>query len=431
MTNHKLGDKWNDTHTKAFLDLKAEMTAEPVLRGPKWDGTPFIITTDGSQDAFGAVLTQKFEYTLPSGKVIRRLHPIGFASKRTSKTEEKYKPFLLEFAALKFGLDKFADITWGFPIEVETDCQALRDHLMNDKLSATHARWRDGILAHQITDIRHVPGRLNVVADGISRAAEGTENEDGDGSEWTVSEDWEANMGLTHDIFHTSDASMPEIAKLRERFKNEPIFAEVIDAILELDQGVSLRQRKRARHRASEYAIDEGKLWRVAGGHSTRARSKVECITREEATQLAALEHETNGHWQRDSVKKSLLDRIWSPGLDASIIKGITNCGVCKNFGGKHLHSLLDPITRRHPFELLVGDYLSLPTGKGGFHTVGLYLDTYSQHVFGYKYKMAGSAKTTVDSLDRIFHGFAPWETFMTDGGRHFDNKEVRELCEK
>jgi hypothetical protein len=188
MTNHSLKDRWTDKHTRAFIDLKAEMTAEPVLRGPRWDGTPFIITTDGSQDAFGAVLTQKFEYTLPSGKTVRKLHPIGFASKRTSRTEEKYKPFLLEFAALKFGLDKFSDITWGFPIEVETDCQALRDHLMNDKLSATHARWRDGILAHQITDVRHVPGRLNVVADGLSRANEGTQNEEGDGSGWTVSE---------------------------------------------------------------------------------------------------------------------------------------------------------------------------------------------------------------------------------------------------
>ena len=153
MANHKLKDRWSDAHTKAFINLKAEMTAEPVLRGPRWDGTPFIITTDGSQDAFGAVLTQRSEYTLPSGKIVRKLHPIAFASKRTSKTEEKYKPFLLEFAALKFGLDKFADITWGFPIEVETDCQALRDHLLNDKLSATHARWWDGILAHQIVDI--------------------------------------------------------------------------------------------------------------------------------------------------------------------------------------------------------------------------------------------------------------------------------------
>ena len=49
--------------------------------------------------------------------------PIVFASKRMSKTEEKYKPFfLLEFAALKFGLDKSTNITC-FPIKIETDCQ--------------------------------------------------------------------------------------------------------------------------------------------------------------------------------------------------------------------------------------------------------------------------------------------------------------------
>jgi hypothetical protein len=138
---------------------------------------------------------------LTSGRTVTKLHPIALASKRTSKTEEKYKPFLLEFAGLKFALDKFSDVIWGFPVEVETDCQALRDHLMNDKLSTTHARWRDGILSHQIVDVHHVPGRINMVADGLSRAAKGAPREEGDGSKWTVSEDWEAMTGLTHDLF--------------------------------------------------------------------------------------------------------------------------------------------------------------------------------------------------------------------------------------
>ena len=267
MTNFKLKDHWNKEHTRAFLTLKTALTSEPVLKGPKWDGTPFIITTDGCKDAFGAVLTQRFETVLPSGRVVKKLHPIAFASKRTSKTEEKYKPFLLEFAALKFGLDKFSDIVWGFPVEIETDCQALRDHLLNDKLSATHARWRDGILAHQIIDVRHVPGRINVVADGLSRACEGLPNEENDSSHWTVSEDWEAATGLMHDVFLLTDPNLPEVSQIRERFKDEPIFLEVIEALLDLDQGKSAKLRKRARHRASEYLFNEGKLWRVAGGH--------------------------------------------------------------------------------------------------------------------------------------------------------------------
>ena len=431
MANHKLKDHWTDEHTRAFIALKSAMTSEPVLKGPKWDGTPFIVTTDGCKDAFGAVLTQKFETVLPSGKTVSRLHPIAFASKRTSKSEEKYKPFLLEFAALKFALDKFSNTIWGFPVEIETDCQALRDHLLNDKLSATHARWREGILAHQIIDVRHVPGRINVVADGLSRANEGLPNEEGDGSQWTVSEDWETATGLTHDIFYTTNPATPEVVQLRERFKNEPIFSEVIDALLNLDHGKDVRLRKRARHRASEYSIAENRLWKVAGGHHIRARAKVECITKDEATALAREEHAKKGHWGRDAVKKALMDRVWCPNLDSSVVTGISQCGQCKNFGGTHLHALLDPITRRHPFELLVGDYLSMPNGKGGYHTIGLYLDTYSQHIWAFKYKTAGSAKTTTDALSKVFQGFVPPETFMSDGGKHFDNNDVRELCNK
>jgi hypothetical protein len=72
-----------------------------------------------------------------------------------------------------------------------------------------------------------------------------------------------------------------------------------------------------------------------------------------------------------------------------------------------------------------------MPMGKGGYHTVGLYLDTFTQHVWGFKFKTAGTGKTTVKSLDDIYGGFAPAEVFMSDGGKHFKNNEVRQCCEK
>ena len=87
------------------------------------------------------VLAQEMTMKLPGGKEVRCLHPIAFASKRTSTSGEKYKPFLLEFAALKFAFNKFLDIVYGYLVKVRTDCQALHNVLMNDKLSATHTRW--------------------------------------------------------------------------------------------------------------------------------------------------------------------------------------------------------------------------------------------------------------------------------------------------
>jgi hypothetical protein len=60
-----------------------------------------------------------------------------------------------------------------------------------------------------------------------------------------------------------------------------------------------------------------------------------------------------------------------------------------------------------------------------------VYLDTFLQHVWVYKYKSAGTAKTTVDSLTHIFHNFIASETFMSDGGKHFNNLDVRDFCTK
>jgi hypothetical protein len=42
-----------------------------------------------------------------------------------------------------------------------------------------------------------------------------------------------------------------------------------------------------------------------------------------------------------------------------------------------------------------------------------------------------GTGKTTVKSLDDIYSGFAPAEVFMSDGGKHFKNNEVKQYCEK
>jgi hypothetical protein len=123
------------------------------------------------------------------------------------------------------------------------------------------------------------------------------------------------------------------------------------------------------------------------------------------------------------------MDKVHSPALDSSIVKAISDCARCKNFGGAHLHALLNPITCQHPFELLVGDYLTLPEGKGGFHQVGLYLDTCTQHVWGYMFKTHGSGKTMVKSLKDIFFNFTAPETFMMDRGTHFTSHKVMEFC--
>ena len=156
----------------------------------------------------------------------------------------------------------------------------------------------------------------------------------------------------------------------------------------------------------------------------------MECVTRAEARDMAWEVHWNGGHFHRDNVKAELLDRICSPGLDRSITQAIIGCGKCKGFGTTHLHSLLEPITRRHPFELLVSDTLTMPLGKGGLKKISLYIDVYSQHVSGNALCKAATGKSTRTALTKVCDTYTDPETLMTDGGPEFDNAEVREFCE-
>ena len=64
-------------------------------------------------------------------------------------------------------------------------------------------------MAHNIVDVCHRPGRINVITDGLSRKFVNVPKEEGDGHEWTVSEDWEACTRLANDIF-TIQITQPE-----------------------------------------------------------------------------------------------------------------------------------------------------------------------------------------------------------------------------
>lgn len=92
MKGYALEEVWKGVHTHMFLKLKIILMCKPVLKGPKYNDTPFILTMDSYKFGFGFVgmLMQQHTIVLPNGTEVSRLHPVAFASKHTLAIEEHY-----------------------------------------------------------------------------------------------------------------------------------------------------------------------------------------------------------------------------------------------------------------------------------------------------------------------------------------------------
>ncbi|KAG8998457.1 hypothetical protein FRB94_006884 [Tulasnella sp. JGI-2019a] len=207
-------------------------------------------------------------------------------------------------------------------------------------------------------------------------------------------------------------------------------FRDIIKWLEIKGMGMGLKESMRAKHWVAGFMIEEGKLWRVRGKNSWRA-AKVKCLTEAEGWEKAQLVHELTGHVGRDRTKLKLMDNFFWLRMNRDVTNMIVKCGKCKNFRPQHLNTLLQPITRCYPFELIAGDYLSLPEGKGGFKTVRLYIDACSQQVWAFKYKQAGTAKATIEALQHISRHPQTPRMFMADGGSHFTSQEVVDHCKE
>ena len=153
---------WTDEHTEAFNKLKQDIKKLPGSARYNAESEN-IIRTDASTKGLEATLWQK-----KNGE----LKPIGFASRFLSDTEKKYAINELELLAVVWGLEHFRLHTYGKPIELLTDHQALEPLIKrirsNKTYSARLARWLDR-LAHFDITIKHIAGKHSALTDYLSR----------------------------------------------------------------------------------------------------------------------------------------------------------------------------------------------------------------------------------------------------------------------
>jgi len=136
-----------------------------VLRIPN-DEDPFKLSTDASDFAIGAVLSQKDMQT-------NLWHPVAFFSKSLDVHERNYEIYDKELLAVIRGLEEYRDYLEGHPhkVEIWSDHQNLTFFRTAQKLTRRQARWALFITRFDFV-LYHKPGKTMQVEDPLSRRAD-------------------------------------------------------------------------------------------------------------------------------------------------------------------------------------------------------------------------------------------------------------------
>ena len=148
---------WSEACNQAFEDLKALLTSTPVLHAPRFE-EPFVICVDASDVGIGGVLGQE-----ENGE----MRPVAYFSQKLLKHQRKYSAIEKEALAVIKALEKFEVYTGG-KIVVYTDHNPLAFVERMKNKNQRLARWAVALQDKNL-EIRHIPGKQNVVADALSR----------------------------------------------------------------------------------------------------------------------------------------------------------------------------------------------------------------------------------------------------------------------
>lgn len=154
-------DKWSGPYKEAFNKFKDALMKATALFHPNYE-LEWIVRTDASNIGVSAVL---FQCAVGEDAVIT-LQPIAFVSQKFSETATRWATIEQECYGLKFGVEAFDYYLRGKFFTLETDHENLR--WMEASLVPKIIRWRMYLQSFSFV-IRHIPGKLNKVADWLSR----------------------------------------------------------------------------------------------------------------------------------------------------------------------------------------------------------------------------------------------------------------------
>ena len=375
--------EWGEQQQQAFDQLKAAVVSAPCLAIPD-PKREFIVHTDASGYATGAVLMQQFD---------EGLRPIAFLSKKMTKAERNYPVHEQELLAILNALKAWRHYLGGRRFSVLTDHQSLQYVETSAMATPRQVRWAAWLSEFDFT-IHYSPGKTNVAADALSRAAAGKPQLDSGEEDLLVNslqsrEDEEATGGAGKRLLLNT---IGELAPLPIRIRAAAAADDDYQASLSLSRE-ALEGRKLVRQGGLLYR-DDGRLV-VPNSPTLR-------------TWLLSSAHDTllGGHHSAVATAAWLNERVWWSNMAREAERYVRGCEQCQRNkpdlrGRQGLPLSIETPSR--PWEVICMDFIGpLPRTVRGHDTVMVVVDKLTRWVYYVPSRQTATAQDTFALFDRF-----------------------------
>lgn len=374
---------WQPEQENSFKTLKESLVTAPILT--LFDcNKETMLYTDASRLGIAGMLVQ-----LDAG--IEKV--IGYYSKATSPTEQRYHSFELEAMAILKSVRRFRHYLVGIKFKIYTDCAAVRSAMNKKDLNHRIGRW---ILELQEYDfeVLHRPGPRMAHVDALSRNPT-IENHHGVYASVLSEDDWL----LTVQEADSEISSIRIILLSGDQNNNKDIF--------------------------NNYDLRRGKVYRRTD-HGNRIMLPKAC-----RWQVLRFNHDDIGHFSLDKTFERIASKFWFPKMRKFIkkyVKSCINCMYHKAPSGKK-PGYLHPIPKiPRPFHTIHVDHLGpfCKSKQNNTHVL-VTVDAFTKFCF---VKAVRNTKTkyVVQELNEIIKVFGAPKRIITDRGRSFTSKRFKDF---
>ena len=389
---------WEDEQEGAYNKLKELLTTSPILVQAD-DSNPYIIKTDASNYAIGAVLVQG------EGE---QEHPVEYASRLLNQAERNYSTTEREALAVVWALNKFRGYIEGTPITILTDHQALKWLMSLKSPTGRLARWALQLQPYDIT-VKYITGKTNVVADALSRP--------------NCDTDTKENCGICSIVIDTPRKNPKEIREAQMKDEN----------IEKIVKAFESNNEEESRYWCQKgYVMNNGLLYRYnPDGDSDNSQLLVPEL--EQINVISAYHDEpTAGHYGTEKTFARIAQRYYWKGMRKDIENYVRNCLSCQRYKPSNMKpaGLLQTTAMNKRFEVVAFDLFGpLPASTNGMTWILIIEDLASRWIELFPLEHATATNCAMTLINEIFLRYGMPRRIISDNGTQFVSAVMQQVA--